>query len=195
VAARLDEYLTGGVDNPHQGSAHRSRICLSLASEEFAVNRLLVMTVLSLTAALLVTAPAGAAGIGKSSTSSKVSPKRDKKKSYRFKVTGTVKFPSALCAPNAIRSNCIPLRCAAGVRDAKYCSRPTIAQVCSGKVKITYKRGTKTVATKTANLKTSCKYTASTTIKKKAKLKVSVRFAGNTILAASKASTKSARAG
>ena len=164
--------------------------------EGFAVKRLLVLAVLSVTAVFLVTSVAvGQSGTAASSTSSKVTPKRDKKRPYKFKTTGSVRFPREFCAPNAPARNCIPLRCPAGVRDARYCARPTAAQVCSGRIKVVFKKGRSTRSSKTVRLKANCKYSSTATIRKKARLKVSVRFSGNTILAPSKASTKSVRAG
>jgi hypothetical protein len=160
------------------------------------VNRLLKLSALSLTAVFLVTSIGLAAtGTSKSTTSSKVTPTRDKKKPYKFKTTGKVSFPTTFCQPNRPASTCLALRCPAGATNAKYCTKPTLAQVCTGKIKLVFKQGTKTRATKTVNLRTTCKYTATVTIKRRARLKLTVSFAGNTVLKASKASRKSLRAG
>lgn len=159
------------------------------------MNRLLVLVVLSLLAVFLVTSVAVGAGITKSSTSSKVSPKRDKKKPYKFKTKGSVNFPKKFCAPNAPAPDCIPLICPPGTSNPAYCTKPTAAKVCTGKVKITFKKGKKTLSSKSVSLKPNCKYSSKTTIKKHGKLKVKARFGGNTILAPSSASTKKVRAG
>ena len=161
------------------------------------MKRLLMLAALCLAAVFLVASPGQAAtGTAKSSTSSKVTPKRDKKKSYRFKTTGKIAFPSTLCPPNAPSSGCIALRCPAGVTNAKYCSKPTVAQLCSGKVRIIFKQGLRTRSSKLVSVRSNCTYSSTITIKAKArKLKVSVKFAGNTVLKASKATTKTVRAG
>jgi len=159
------------------------------------LKRLLVLAVSSLMVVFLMTSlAAGQSGVAKSSTSSKVSPKRDKKKPYKFKVSGTVKFPLALCAPNAPSSGCLPITCPPGVTLARYCTLPTIARICSGKVKITFKSKRASVS-KTTSVSTSCKYKKSVTLKKKGKYKVTAKFGGNTILKSSTASKKNARAG
>lgn len=160
------------------------------------MKRLLVLAVVSLTALFLVTSVAvGQSATTTSSTSSKVSPKRDKKKPYKFKTTGSVKFPTTFCPPNAPGRNCIPLTCPPGVTDARYCTRPTPAQVCSGRIQVVFKKGKKTRSAKTVRLKSNCKYSSTTTIRRRGRLRVSVLFRGNAILARSRASRKSARAG
>gem|GEM_PF-4917329 len=158
------------------------------------MKRLTVIAVLSLAGAVLMTSPAFA-GTTTSKTTSKVTPKRDKTKPYKFKTTGKVAFPGKFCNPGQTAANCIPLKCPAGVTNAKYCTRPTIAEVCTGTVKIVFKAGSQTRSSKTVNLKPNCTYSSSTTIKKKGKMTVSVKFSGNAILAASSASKKKARAG
>lgn len=85
----------------------------------------------------------------------KVKPKRDRKKPFRFNVTGRVKPPS-------------------GVTD------------CSGKVRVTVKKGKKRKARKTVNVRSNCKYAANKIkIKKPGKrgtAKFAVSYRGNSKL-------------
>lgn len=99
----------------------------------------------------------------------KAKPKRDKTLPFKYTFSGTVKIPSGVSK----------------------------AAVCGGKVKLTLKKGSKTVAKGTATVSTSCKYKKKITIKstartgkKKGTLKVSARYGGNAFLKSSKKSTK-----
>jgi len=155
-----------------------------------------MLAVLSLTAMFLVTSLAvGQTGTTRTSTSSKVSPKRDKKRPYKFKTTGSIRLPATLCAPNVRGRNCVPIICPPGVRDARYCTRLPRSRLCTGSVRIVFKKGARTVSSKTARLKANCKYSSRATVRSKGRLKVSASFRGNVVLAPSKASRKSARAG
>lgn len=69
---------------------------------------------------------------------------------------------------------------------------------CKGKVKVTVKRGKKTVAKKTAKVKKSCKYSSkvkvkSGKLKNKGKLKVRARFGGNNKLKSAKSKTRTVK--
>ena len=156
------------------------------------MKRLLVLIVLSVTAVFLTTSlAAGQTGNAKSSTTSKVSPKRDKRKPYKFTTSGKVK-PPKFCASTTPAANCVPLKCPPGATNPAYCTKP---KPCRGKVRVRFKRNGKTVSSKTTNLKSNCKYKKKTTVKKKGRYQVQVRFLGNDVLAPSSASTKSVRAG
>ena len=171
------------------------------------MKRSLLVVALSLTGALLFTSVSAAATT--TTTSSKVAPARDKKKPYKFKTTGTVAVPGGHCTTVAGAANCIPLKCPAGARDVRYCTKLTIASICTGQVRIVFKTiaikaskklkrkavKSKTVSSKTVSLTAACAYSSSATISGKKRMRVSVSFGGNTILAPSKASTKSARSG
>ncbi|MEA2127044.1 MAG: type transport system ATP-binding protein [Solirubrobacteraceae bacterium] len=88
----------------------------------------------------------------------KVTPKRDRKKPFRFKVAGKLKRPSGV----------------------------TKSAGCKGKVRITVKKGKKTLARKTVSVKSSCTYSARVKLNKKAgkkgKAKFSISFRGNSKL-------------
>jgi hypothetical protein len=158
------------------------------------VKRMSIAAVLSLTLVFLVTALAGQASAQLGSpakVSAKSKPKTDKKSPFKFKVTGAIALPSSICQlGGANGTNCIPLSCAPGMTNAKYCGAPAAAQICSGKVRVTFKKGSKTVKKKTVSLKSSCKYSATVTFKNKkgakgkfkgVKVKVTTRFLGNSI--------------
>jgi hypothetical protein len=99
----------------------------------------------------------------------KVNPRRDKKKPFKFKVSGSLKRPSGVAK-----------------------------SACSGKVKITVKKGKKTIGRKTASVKKSCKYAATVKLNKKAgkkgKAKFTIAYQGNSKLK-KKTITRSARYG
>lgn len=177
------------------------------------MKRPLTVTVLVLTVVLLLSAPAAAQTSAQrgypAKVTSKSKPKVDKKSPFKFKVTGAITLPSRACAPGATpgtgATNCIPLNCAPGVTNTRYCGVPTLAQICTGKVRLQFKKGSKTVKTKTVNLNAAtCKYSASVTIKDKkgrkaklrgVKLKVTARFMGNAVLKARNAKTFKVTAG
>ena len=171
------------------------------------MKRLLLVAVLSLTGVFLFTSVSLAATT--TTTSSKVTPTRDETKPYKFKTTGAITAPGGYCTTVAASAACIPLRCPAGARDVRYCTKPTLASICTGQVRVVFRTiaikankelkrkavKAKTVSSKIVNLKSNCAYSSSATIGGKKRMRVSVSFLGNTILAPSKASTKSARSG
>jgi hypothetical protein len=162
------------------------------------VKRILTVAVVAVTAIFLLTAlAAGQAAALKGSPAkitAKSKPKTDKKSPFKFKVTGAIMLPQAVCKPGT-GGSCIPLNCAAGVTNVKYCSAPTLAQICGGKVRVTIKKGSKTLKKKSVNVNpATCTYSAKLSFKdrKKKKLrgvkaKVTVRFLGNTVLKAKSA--------
>jgi hypothetical protein len=104
----------------------------------------------------------------------KATPKTDLKAPYRFKLSGAM-------TPPATR----PKKCAAGVTSGPYCSPAPIADICVGTVRITIKRGPKTLARKGLVLKLNCTYSAKITMRKAmkhGKLTVTTRFLGNALL-------------
>lgn len=99
----------------------------------------------------------------------KAKPKRDKKLPFKYTFSGTVKIP-------------------AGVPKAS---------VCGGKVKLTLKKGSKTVGKGTATVSKKCTYKKKITIKstkktgkKKGKISVTAKYGGNAVLKSSKKTTK-----
>lgn len=112
--------------------------------------------------------PPPAAGKLKTSLTLKAKPKRDRRLPFKYRFTGRVRIPAGTSK----------------------------AAVCSGRVKLTLKKATKTVARGTAKVSKSCTYkktvTISTTARtgaRRGKLKVGARFGGNTRLKGSKKST------
>lgn len=102
---------------------------------------------------------------GKTSLSLKATPKRDKTLPFKYTFSGKVKIPAGLKK----------------------------STVCKGKVKITLKKGSKTVKTGTANVSKTCTYKKKLTVtntkktgKKKGTLKATARFGGNAALKTSK---------
>lgn len=135
------------------------------------------------------------AGTTRSSTSSKVSPRRDKKKPYKLTTTGSVALPPSYCQPNAPGPACIPPVCPPGASILIYCMSPSRAQIRGGRIRVVFKQGRRTRSARTVRLQPTCRYSSTAIISSKGRLKVSVSFQGNSILAPSKASTKSVRAG
>jgi hypothetical protein len=99
----------------------------------------------------------------------KVTPKRDKTAPFSFVVTGKLKKPK-------------------GVSSAK---------ARTGKVRITVKRGTKTIRTRTGFVDATCNYTVPVSLAKsgKGRLRFVARFLGNRTLKAKSARSVTARAG
>jgi Big-like domain-containing protein/hemolysin type calcium-binding protein len=102
------------------------------------------------------------------SVSAIVTPKRDRKRPYKFTIKGAVGMP-------------------AGVTKAQGCA--------SGTVKVTGKRGLKTAFTKTAKLKKDCTYAVTATVTRKGRVKITARFSGNSALKAKSSLTRTVRAG
>jgi hypothetical protein len=94
--------------------------------------------------------------------SERLTPTRDVKAPYRFRVSGALTPPS-------------------GMSKAEACS--------SGRISTQYKAGRKTISTRRVDLKSNCTYSVTTTFNDRARfgkatrLKVTVRFSGNTAIA------------
>lgn len=166
------------------------------------MKRLLVVSALSLTATLLVTSLAAAQpGPVLSKTTSKVAPARDFFAPYKFKTSGEVRFPERRCRSNQNGPNCVPpIFCPPGTTNPSYCFRPDDEDLCKGDVRIVFRNLAGSVlSSQTVRLKLdddeSCEYEAKTTIAAAGRMTVTVDFLGNTILAASSAIPKNARAG
>ncbi|MGH2840273.1 MAG: hypothetical protein ACRDKY_05540 [Solirubrobacteraceae bacterium] len=175
------------------------------------MKRSLMLVVASLTVALLATpiAAGQSSGLkaGTDKVTVKVKPKTDKKSPYKFKVSGAITFPTRFCTPNAApgtgAANCFPIVCGPGVTNPAYCTLPDFTKLCSGKVRVLIKRGSRTWGKKNVTVKANCTYKVTVTLKKKVKkktltygrLKVSTRFLGNPVLKARSAKTLTVRAG
>lgn len=140
------------------------------------MKRVTTLVVSCLAAALLLSSFASAAQpLVKPKVTAKATPKKDLKGPRIFRVKGFV-------APTAK-----VFSCAAGVTNLAYCSPASAAQICKGSVRITIKRGLKTITRKTVKLTIKCAYSAKITIRKKMKhgtLKITSRFLGNGFVAA-----------
>lgn len=108
------------------------------------------------------------------SLSSRVSPTRDRRASYRFTTRGTLSLPTPI----------------------------TKAQGCrSGQVSVQVKRGKTTLSTRRANLRRDCTYSTTVTFSSRrrlgrtGRLRFTARFTGNAILGRRTATTRTARAG
>jgi len=170
------------------------------------VKRLLVLTSLSLTAVFLITSVSTGATIPRATpgVTSSTTPKKDLSRPYTYTTKGKLVLPAKLCAPNApptsVPGGCLPVTCPQGVTDAKYCSRPTVSTICSGKVNIRYQKRGRTISSRNVSVRPDCTYTGKTTFRSKARsqrgaLRVRSRFQGNQVLAPKASSTKNVRAG
>ena len=171
------------------------------------MKRSLVLTSMSLVAVFMVTSMAPAqtpVRATPTSVTATITPKRDRTRPYTFTTKGRIVLPSKVCAPNAsptsVPGGCIPLTCPVGATDPKYCSRPTVATICSGKVNVRFQKRGRTISSRNVSLKADCTYKGKTTFRSRARsqrgtLRVRARFQGNQILAAKASATKSVRAG
>lgn len=102
-----------------------------------------------------------------------VGPNRDRRAPYKFRTRGSVALP-------------------AGLAPATSCT--------GGRVRVTIKRGSKTISSRRVNLKTNCTFTSSVRFSRsrrqaRGRLKVSAKFLGNAVLLPSGTKTRSVRAG
>jgi hypothetical protein len=172
------------------------------------VKRIVIIAALAVTAMLLLTALAAGQTEAQKGTpagvTAKAKPKVDKTSPFKFKISGALTLPPRICTPGATgQTSCIPLNCGPGVTNAKYCGVPTLAQICGGKVRVTIKKGSRTLKKKTVKLNTStCTYKATLSFKNKkkhklkgVKAKVSTRFLGNTVFKPMNAKTLKVKVG
>lgn len=171
------------------------------------MKRSLVLTLaLSLTAAVLYSSLSSAQTAVRGFTvnvTNTTTPKRDRARPYVFTTRGRIVPPPRFCAPGQTptpTANCVPIRCPAGARDARYCARPGLAVICSGKVAVRVRKGTRTLKTSTVNVKADCTYRSKVTFRtltraRRGLLKFRARFAGNTVLQAKNSPTRTVRAG
>jgi len=104
----------------------------------------------------------------------KATPKTDLKRPYVFKLSG------AMTPPRVLPQVCVP-----GISNKTYCTAATRRQACAGKVRLTIKRGLKTLARKDVAMRPTCSYSAKITMRKAMKhgrLTMSTRFLGNALL-------------
>jgi len=173
-----------------------------------AVKRLIVLTSLSLTAVFMVppmaTSQSSPVRATPTQVTSSTTPKRDRTRPYTFTTKGRIVLPGKLCAPGAaatsVAGGCIPVSCPQGVRDARYCTRPALSTICSGKVNIRFQKRGRTISSRNVSVRPDCSYKGRTTFRSRARsqrgvLRVRARFQGNRILKPKTSTTKSVRAG
>ncbi len=151
------------------------------------MKRVLTLALPCLAAAMLSSSFASAQSaqkLVKPKVTLKATPKKDLKAPRIFRVRGTV-VPTAKV-----------LSCGAGVTNPAYCSPPPISRVCTGRVRVTVKRGSRTLKRATVRLTATCSYSARITIRgrvKRGRLRIRARFLGNTFVAAGNSNTVTVR--
>jgi len=128
----------------------------------------------------------------------KTTPQRDRSRPYIFTTRGRITAPSTRCRagskPTRAR-NCIPVECAPGVRDTRYCVRPGRATICSGVVNVQLrKRGARRVS-RNVRVKSNCTYRSSARVTGRGRRSVRVTFRGNRVLRPKAAPRRTVRAG
>lgn len=164
------------------------------------MKRLLIVTSLSLVAAVALPAVASAqitiTPVATSSVSSSTTPKRDRTRPYTFTTRGVVTPPPTCSTIGA--TGCVPLVCTPGVTNPAYCVRPPLVLLCTGTVKVSIKKGSRTLSSVTVALTPSCTYRSRVSLRSRTSrgsLRVHARFSGNAFLLAKSASTTTVRAG
>ena len=172
------------------------------------MKRILVLTSLSLVAVFAITSLAGGQTVPVRGTlesiTASTTPKRDRTRPYTFTTRGRIVPPPRFCAagarPGTGAANCIPINCPAGTTNAAYCIPPTVAQVCSGKVAVRFRKGRTTVSSRTVNLRSNCTYRSRVPLRiriftRRGTLSVRARFQGNSLLSPKVSATRRVRAG
>lgn len=173
------------------------------------MKRSLIFALLVSAAVVAVTSLASAVPIEQrgnpEAVSSNVSPRTDRSRPYTFRTRGSLTLPTRFCAPGATpgpsgsASNCVPLNCPAGATNPFYCTRPTLADVCSGEVRIRFRRGLRTYSSRRVDLDADCDYSSTARINnrrlRRSELRVTVAFLGNDYLVGKAASAKFVTAG
>lgn len=174
------------------------------------MNRLLILTVAVLLAALAL--PASPAGAQAPSivrgavlqVTRKTTPSRDRSRPYTFTTRGRIVPPSTYCAPGAPPAlpgrNCIPILCPPGATNIAYCFVPGRSVICSGKVNVRYQKKGTTISSRTVSVRPDCTYRSRVAfhtrlITRIGLLRVRARFEGNVILLPRTSTTGSVRAG
>ncbi len=134
----------------------------------------------------------------------KTTPKRDRSAPYTFTTKGRVIPPPKFCAPGVIPNpggNCVPVSCPPGAKDRRYCVRPGLGVICSGKVNVRFQRKGSTISSRNVNVRPDCTYRSKVRFRGKPQrtrtgtFKVRVRFQGNQVLRPKGSPTRTVRAG
>ena len=121
--------------------------------------------------------PASAALV-RSEVTARATPRSDLERPRAFRFRGTVRPRTA------------PVKCAPGATGVRYCALASPSDICVGQVRVTIRRGRRTLARRTVSLKRTCTYSVRITLRRRmrhGRLHVTTGFLGNTLLAASSA--------
>jgi len=132
-----------------------------------------------------------------------VTPTRDRTRPYTFTARGRIVPPGRFCnagekpSPGA---NCVPIACLPGATDARYCVRPGLGVICSGKVAVRYQKSGTTISNRLATVRSDCSYRQRVTFRTRLRTRrgiftVRARFQGNAVLLPRNAPTRRVRAG
>ena len=162
------------------------------------MKRLHVPMSVSLTAMLVLGLSFPASGqspqsrVAPRQVTSATTPKRERIRPYTFTTTGRV-VPPPYCASVGSASGCVPLLCPPGATIIAYCERPP---VCSGTVRVRFKRATRTISTRRVALRPDCRYRSRVAFRRaglRGRLRVLVGFQGNGVLQPKAARTHAVR--
>ena len=171
------------------------------------MKRLLMLAALSPAAVLMFASPGTAQAPGDRAFTDRatlsVTPPRDRTRPYTFTARGRIVPPGRFCnagekpSPGA---NCVPIACLPGATDARYCVRPGLGVICSGKVAVRYQKLGTTISNRLATLRPDCSYRQRVTFRTRLRTRrgiftVRARFQGNAVLLPRNAPTRRVRAG
>jgi hypothetical protein len=176
------------------------------------VKRLFALTLAGSVASVLLLANSGSAqtpvpDIDRGSpalVTATVTPHRDRRRPFTFTTTGRMIPPPRYCTPGVSpgpgAANCVPILCAPGVTDPRYCLKPGRSVICSGSVAVRYQKHTTTISTRIVRLTSACTYRSRVsfrlrTAERRGALRVRARFLGNPVLLPRNSATHTVFAG
>ena len=132
----------------------------------------------------------------------KTSPGHDRSQPYTFTTRGKISPPTKWCRRGVKptkRRNCIAVACAPGVRDSRYCVRPSRRRICSGVVNVRLHARTRTLSSHDVRVGSKCTFRSEVSLSPRSSfrgvLKVKVSFRGNRFLRSKAAPGHTVRAG
>ena len=165
------------------------------------MKRTHVLMALSLTAIVAcgLSLPAGgqtpSSRVAPQKVTAATTPKRERIRPYTFTTTGKV-VPPPYCASAGSTGGtrgCVPLLCPPGATSIAYCVRPPL---CSGRVRVRFKRLTRTISTRRVALRKDGRYRSRVAVRSprlRGRLRVLVGFQGNSYLQPKRAKTHTVR--
>ena len=172
------------------------------------MKRLLMLAALSPAAVLMFASPGTAQAPGERAFTNRVTlsvtPTRDRTRPYTFTARGRIVPPGRFCnageKPSPGAGNCVPIVCPPGATDARYCVRPGLGVICSGKVAVRYQNRGTTISNRLATVRPDCSYRQRVTFRTRLRTRrgnftVRARFQGNAVLLPRNAPTRRVRAG